>query len=136
MGVNKIVQAKKTKDVAVEEIPTIVKIKPGTAAEKSIRFKLPNQLVNGSIDSVINHALGLAEEDGITKDELRYIERIKTEMRNKYGILVNNQAVDGKGKLSQYLRETESPGGRRYFEAQIIVAARQEGANSLDYRVY
>ncbi|RMF56038.1 hypothetical protein D6745_00430, partial [Candidatus Woesearchaeota archaeon] len=82
---------------------------------------------------IVAYAMQLGEEDGIRREGLRIQERIGVEMRNKYGISVNGQAVRGEEKLSDYLRDATSASGRNYLEAEIIVAARQEGASPLEY---
>lgn len=115
------------------DLPVVVKIKPGTAAEKSMRFILPEEMVGKSITSVVGYALGLKEEDGFNREFTRIQERVGTEMSGKYGLSVNGQAVDGKGQLSSFLIKVHSPSGKEYLEAEIIVAARQEGANLESY---
>ncbi|MBU1198640.1 MAG: hypothetical protein KKF46_01735 [Nanoarchaeota archaeon] len=114
--------------------PVIVRVKPGTAAEKSLRFLLPDHMADMSIDKIVSHALELGEEDGFTREQLRYQDKIRIEMKDKYGISVNGQAIKGTEKITDYLRDATSTAGREYLEAEIIVAARQEGAKkSIDY---
>ena len=110
--------------------PVLVRVKPGTAAEKSMMFVLPSELgLNGlTIDKVVTYALHLREEDGVARDTLRIQERIHVEMKEKYGVIVNGIAIPGPANLVQYLQERLSPAGKQYLEAEIIIAARQEGA--------
>lgn len=112
----------------------IVKVKPGTAAEKSMKFRLPDNLADGSVDSIIKYAINLREEDGLKREDTRIQERVEIEMQNRYGISVNGQAVDGKASISELLKEAATAGGIRYLEAEIIIASRQEGAG-LEYRL-
>lgn len=120
--------------------PIIIKIKPGTAAEKSMRFLLPTDYVEDSVDNVVKYALGLQEEDGIKREGLRIQGKIGTEMNDKYGITVNGEAIKGINRLSDYLKEAQSTSGKQYLEAEIIIAAKQEGAGKLEsmlgYRGY
>ena len=112
--------------------PIIVKIKPGTAAEKSMRFLLPEDAAGDSVDSVIKYALELREEDGIKREGLRIQDKIGIEMKDKYGITVNGEAIKGRYSLSNYLKEAKSVSGKQYLEAEIIIAAKQEGAGKLE----
>jgi hypothetical protein len=113
------------------ENPIVVKIRPGTAAEKSMRFVLPSQMRSSSIDQVVQYARGLKEEAGLTRESQRIQERIGIEMGDKYGLSINGQGVNGRESLADYLQNQTSPGGITYEEAEIIVAARQEGAYML-----
>ena len=115
-----------------EQKPIIIKIKPGTAAEKSMRFLLPYDQKEDSVDNVVRYALGLQEEDGIKREGLRIQERIGTEMKDKYGITVNGEAIKGTNKLSDYFKEERSTSGKQYLEAEIIIAGKQEGAGKLE----
>lgn len=117
--------------------PAIIKLRPGTAAEKSMKFQLPKEQAKGSIDQVVNYALGLTEADGLTREYLRIAERVKVEMKEKYGISVNGMALEDskKANIVDYLQDKKTEKGLEYLEAEIIVAARQEGAKSLIYRI-
>ncbi|MBI5148986.1 hypothetical protein HZA33_04875 [Candidatus Pacearchaeota archaeon] len=127
----------KAKNAPVEAKPVIVRLKPGTAAEKSMKFQLPKEKLGSSVEEIVTYALGLGEDDGIKREDLRIAERVKKEMAGKYGISINGEAVDGKkARIRDYLQERASKETKfQYLEAQIIVAARQEGANSLVYRL-
>lgn len=111
-----------------ENFPVVVKIKPGTAAEKSLRILLPEDRKRDSIGSVVEYALRLREEDGINREELRIQERVRTEMSNSYGLSVNGEAVKGREQILDFLQERETSAGKPYLEAEVIVASRQEGA--------
>ncbi len=123
-----------------EHKPIIIKIKPGTAAEKSMRFLLPYDQIGDPIDNVVKYALGLQEEDGIKREGLRIQEKIGIEMKDKYGVTINGEAIKGTNKLSDYIKDAKSVSGKKYLEAEIIIAAKQEGAvkleNMLGYRGY
>ena len=116
------------------EIPTIVKIKPGSAAEKSLKFKLPESLQGGSIEQIVRYGLGLSEEDGLTRNALRIQENVVKEMKDKYGMTVNGNGVKTNESIEKYAGNYQTSGtGTRYAEIEIIVAARQEGANGLEH---
>ncbi len=111
-------------------LPKIVKIKPGTASEKSIKFVLPEGMENKSIKDVVNYALGLKD---INRNEERIQQRIGVEMKDKYGVAVNGHALEPQTPIGKYFREEKTTAGTQYLEAEIIVAARQEGARGLEY---
>jgi len=115
------------------DLPVLVLLKPGTSAEKALTFKLPKNLDNSetSVDRVIEYGMTLREQDGIKREGLRIQERIRTERTGKYGISVNGKGSYGSEPLAPYLKTDKTPAGKDYHKAEIIVAARQEGA-SLD----
>ena len=127
--------AKKTKTNLPKGKDIVVFLKPGTAAEKSLKFLLPEEKTGKSvlIDSIIKYGLWLKEEDGITRYGLRIQERLRTEMTNKYGISVNGRSVSPDEPLAEHLKEKTTTAGRKYLEAQVIVASRQEGAGNIEY---
>lgn len=110
-------------------LPVLVRIRPGTAAEKSMRFLLPEDKAEEPVTSIVQYALGLKEEDGLNREFLRIQERIQKEMGKEYGVSINGQAISGNEKISTFLRKATSTAGKEYLEAEIIVAARQEGAS-------
>ncbi len=99
-----------------------------------MRFVLPEEYQGPSVSlqTVVQYGLGLKEADGLKREALRIKERIKVEMRGKHGISVNGRSVSPQDYLKLYLKEAQSPAGTPYLEANIIVAARQEGAHGLE----
>jgi hypothetical protein len=115
-----------------EALPVIVKIKPGTAAEKSLRVLLPADRVRDSIGSVLEYSLRLREEDGVSREGIRIQDRIKTEMKGQYTLTVNSQSIKDREQLLGYLKEDLTEANRRYLGAEIIVASKEEGALGLE----
>ena len=110
-------------------LPIVVRLKPGTSAEKALKVILPAGLANQTIDQVIRHVMGLGEENGLKRDDLRIKGRIQDEMGNRPGYSINGKAVLGNEQLAPYLQEGATARDQtRYLEAEIVVAARQEGA--------
>ncbi len=119
---------------SAEALPVVIKIRPGTAAEKALRVLLPSDRAKDSVGSVVEYALRLQEEDGVTREGTRIQDRIRTEMKDKYGLSVNGQGIKGRESLIGYLRENQTDASRKYLEAEIIVASREEGALDLEGR--
>lgn len=113
--------------------PVIVFLKPGTAAEKAVKFRLPEDSLDRSVKEVLEYGLGLTEEDGVKREGLRVQEKIKLEMHDQYGVSVNGNAVKGTEldeSVTKYLVEETSPQtGRAYKKLEIVVAGRQSGAS-------
>ena len=129
-------EKKAEKDIA--NTPIVIGLRPGTAAEKSLTFTLPEAVYNDStrVKDVIEYGLRLTEDAGLRREGIRIQERLGTEMRNNYGVSANSMSIDPETKLSLVLENKMSPSGKKYREAQIIVASRQEGAfRDLGYRV-
>ena len=119
-----------------QKLPVIILLKPGAAAEKSLKFPLPAELQGESVGarSIISYGLGLTQQDGLTRDGLRVRDRIRTEMNGRYGIAVNGTPVNEEQNIVPYLREEKTTGKKVYLKGEIIIAARQEGADGLDTR--
>ncbi|MDO8556370.1 MAG: hypothetical protein Q7R96_04330 [Nanoarchaeota archaeon] len=132
--------AKAEQKVAQEVVetaePVYIKLRPGTSAEKSVRFLLPQEMLDQTVERIIAYGLGLTEKDGLKREELRVQERLRTEMRGQYGIAVNGNAMTRTSSIAEYLIDDmlPAPHHTKYRKADIIVAARQEGA-SLDYKL-
>ena len=118
---------------------TIVKIKPGTSAEKSFEIVIPaeqSDILNKSVEEIVQYGLRMTEDDGLSPKDLRIQDRIKQEMKNQYGFTVNGLSAQRREDISKYLRERDSIAtGKKYNYAEIIVASRQTGGKGLDYLV-
>ena len=118
------------------EIPRVVRIKPGTANEKSVKVVLPDTLQNGSIDDVIKYAI----TGELRRSDQRIAERVRNEMLNEYGMTVNAGPAKGNEKVADYFVRKTTPGGIAFDEVEIVIAAKQEGGSEsglearIDYR--
>ena len=118
----------------------VVTLRPGTAADKSIKYIVPAELAarNPTVEEIVQFSLKRTAKDGASRDDLRLAERVNTEMAGdaRYGVTINGIGVrDAKKEcLSAYLVDAKSPKGKPYKKADIIVAARQSGATGLEYR--
>ena len=110
------------------ELPRVIKIKPGSSSEKSVKLILPDELADATIDQVIKYAVN---EPELTRKNARIADRIKVEMREAYGVTVNDEPAKGSQKLADYLVAKKSQSGLNYKEAEIIVAQDQEGGLKL-----
>lgn len=106
-----------------QNLARVVRIKPGTSSEKSVKVILPEELYDASVDKVLGYVMG---EDLKRKDE-RIAERIKNEMKGQYGMTINASPAKGDEMIKGYFVQRETPNGIQYLEAEIIIAAKQEG---------
>jgi len=106
------------------ELPKVIKIKPGSSSEKSVKLILPKTLEDASINEVISYALNNPD---IKRKDIRIADRVRVEMESNYGIIVNENTVKGSEKISNYFTPKKSQSGLEYEEAEIIVASEQEG---------
>jgi len=106
-----------------EGLARVIKIKPGTASEKSIKLILPEDKYNTGLNQIIRYALSEQSNRG---DE-RIADRIRAEMGNAYGITVNSNKVEGSQSIGKLFTKKQTNSGIDYLEAEIIVAADQEG---------
>ena len=121
-------EAEKKSDCNTAELPLIVKIKPGTAAEKSMKFRLPASYATRPVEEIVKYALGLKDDDGLKREDIRVQDRVKVEMKDKYGVSVNGTSIKGSEKIGDYFKAAKTGKGTDYLEAEIIIASRQEGA--------
>ena len=115
-----------------QNIARVVRIKPGTAKEKSIKVILPQDMNGVTIEGVINYVL---KSDLKRKDE-RIAERVKNEMKGEYGygITVNSNPAQGNEKIEDYFVNKQTEGGIDYKELEIVVAAEEDGG--LGYKLF
>ncbi len=105
------------------DIPRVVRIKPGTANEKSVKVVLPENLNNASIDDVIKYAI----TGELRRSDQRIAERVRNEMLNEYGMTVNANPAKGTEKIGEYFVRKKTPGGIEFDEVEVVIAAKQEG---------
>lgn len=117
------------------DTPIVVKIKPGTAAEKSMKFVLPENMLEQSVRDVITYSKGLGIEEGLKREDSRIQERLGVEMKAEYGISVNGVAIKGDEKIGDYIKDAATAAGTKYKQVEIIIASKQQGAG-LELRVY
>ncbi|MBU0461711.1 MAG: hypothetical protein KJ574_03940 [Nanoarchaeota archaeon] len=109
--------------VPAASLARVIKLKPGSTNEASLKAVLPQDLYDANIDQVIDYVMN--KGDATRKDE-RIAERVKHEMGGKYGIIVNEGPAKQSEKATAHFREAETPNGLKYLELEIIVAAEQE----------
>ncbi|MBI4143668.1 hypothetical protein HY486_00275 [Candidatus Woesearchaeota archaeon] len=127
-------EGKKQTEPGEDSRPYVLKIKPGTAAEKSMKILVPEELRTANIDRILAYAKGLTQEEGgLKREDVQIQERLATEMAGKYGITADGEAVDGKTTIDTFFKEVDTPNGTKVMVAEIIVAARQEGAKNIEY---
>ena len=117
-------QPKENEKPSNKEPALVVKIKPGSSSEKSIKAILPDSLNSLSVDKVIDYVLDNSTSS--RKDE-RIAERIKAERTGSYGITANGEPVSGTEGITSYFVDKTSPQGTAYRELELIIAAKQEG---------
>lgn len=125
----------KTAEITAEqpELAHVVLIKPGSAAEKSVKTILPQGLENAPIEKIIEHCLGRGD---LQTSYARIAERIRTEMKGgQYGITVNETTVKGDEQIGPYFVEESMPDGTAYKKVEIIIANKQEGGPDLYSRL-
>lgn|SRR3989338_7703971 len=105
----------------------LVEVQPGSAAEKPLRFKLPESLSGKSIEDVIKYG---TNDANLPRQGQRIAETIKTEMRGDYGITVNGAGVTGTELIDSYFIEQQKE-GTNYLGVSIVVASKQTGGNSM-----
>ena len=106
-----------------EVVQYIVSVKPGSAAENALRFALPQEKLDDSVESVIKYGLGLNQG---RKSE-RAAETIRVEMKQSYGITANNsQAITPEAKIKPFFTLQTAPDQKTaYMGVDIIVASKQ-----------
>lgn len=106
-------------------MPYFAFLKPGTSAEKAIMVRLPENMYETSVDSIINYALA---KDGMNRDEDRIAERVRSEMGSQYSIRLNGTKV-GLGQQVAFQEDAFVEGAERlpYMKAEIVVFADHDG---------
>ncbi|MBI4441023.1 hypothetical protein HY639_02545 [Candidatus Woesearchaeota archaeon] len=100
----------------------IVAIRPGSAAEKALRFVLPADKLGQTLLDVIQYGLGLNHP----RAGQRIAETIKNEMAKQYGVTVNDAAAKPEAPVKDYFTERTIE-GQTYQGADITVASKQTG---------
>ncbi len=106
-----------------EGLRYIVAMKPGSAAEGALRYDVPAEFLQGSLDEIIQYGLGPATK---ARKAEQIAATIKGEMKRGYGLTVNGEARLGKDKSLLYFTE-KTMKGNTYMGLDLIVASKQTG---------
>jgi hypothetical protein len=108
---------------ATESLPRVVKIRPGSASESAVKVVLPSEVADGPLEKVVQYVLGNGE---LTRKDTRIADRLRHEMKGTYGLIVNEGPAKPQDNAAAHYREQVSPGGLKYKQLDIIIAAEQE----------
>ena len=121
----KQVGAKKT--AKAQETSYMVFVKPGSAVDAAYGFNLPAENVGSTIKEVIEYGLGL----NLGRKAKRITDAIKEEMKGRYGVTANCNAVDTSSPVKKYFTERVVE-GVQYKGVDLIVSSQQTGGNRLE----
>jgi hypothetical protein len=111
----------------------VVKLKPGSTNEASIKAVLPPELYGANYGQIIDYVL---QKPDMNRKETRITDRVRNEMGNNYGIVANAGPASAGDEAKGAFKEAETPTGMKYLELEIIVAAEQEAGYLRSYRPY
>ena len=105
-----------------KELARAVLIKPGISGH-AIKRVLPDGMEDATIDEVVKYALDKPDK----RDGEHYADHIREEMKEKYDITVNKKPAKGNQKLAEFFTKKQTKAGVEYLEAEIVIAADEEG---------
>ena len=111
-------------DVVNEQLPRIIKIRPGSSSEREIMTDLPAELRTATVAQVLDY---VRHDPGLKRKDDRIVGRIQQEMSGAYGVTIGGNPVEKTADMSQYFQRAVSPKGVAYEIAEVIVAANESG---------
>ena len=111
-------------DVVNEQLPRIIKVRPGSSSERELTAVLPDELRDATVEKVLDY---IRRDPNLGRKEERIVGRIKQEMNNEYGVTVGGNPVPKTATIGQHFHRDVSPRGTPYEVAELIVASNESG---------
>ena len=107
----------------------IVTIRPGSAAEKPLRFALPGNYLQRNVEDVVQYGI---ENPGNTRAAQDIAATIQREMGKDYGITANDNAVSKTTGVGGLFTDRTAPDGKTMYKGVDFTVASKQTGGSID----